>query len=57
MTPNNALERSVKSSRERAAGAIEIVAPAAPGSTFPRLAQRGRQATLIEVRDHAYRQK
>jgi hypothetical protein len=40
--PNYALERSVKGWREGAAGAWEIIAPAAPGSAFPRPAQRGR---------------
>jgi hypothetical protein len=42
LTPNYALERSVKSSSKRAAGAHTIIAPAArrPGSCLA--AQRGR---------------
>ena len=39
---NYALERSVKSLAMGAAGARNIVAPAAPGAVFPRPAQRGR---------------
>jgi hypothetical protein len=42
MTPNYALERSVKGSVVGAGGAQNIIAPAAPGSGFPRPAQRGR---------------
>jgi hypothetical protein len=40
--PNYALERSVKAWRVGAAGASEIVAPAAPGKRVARPAQRGR---------------
>jgi hypothetical protein len=43
--PNYALERSVKGLRLGAMGAPEILAPTAPGSGFPRPAQRERQAT------------
>jgi hypothetical protein len=39
---NYALERSVKSLAMSAAGAREIVAPAAPGAALPRPAQRER---------------
>jgi hypothetical protein len=42
MTPNYALERPVKSLAVGAAGASEILAPAAPGPRFARAAQRGR---------------
>jgi hypothetical protein len=42
MPSNNALERSVTGLAVGAAGASEIVAPAAPGSALPRPAQRGR---------------
>jgi hypothetical protein len=41
-TPNYALERSVKGWRLGAAGAREIIAPAAPGECLARPAQRGR---------------
>jgi hypothetical protein len=40
--PNYALERPVTGLAVGAAGALEIIAPAAPGSAFPRPAQRGR---------------
>ena len=40
--PNYALERSVRGSNERAAGARRIIAPAAPSRAIPRPAQRGR---------------
>jgi hypothetical protein len=39
---NYALERSVKGSSERAAGARTIIAPAARGFGLARAAQRGR---------------
>jgi len=39
---NNALEWAATGLQWRAAGALEIVAPAAHGSVFPRPAQRGR---------------
>jgi hypothetical protein len=39
---NYALERSVRGSRERAAGARNIIAPAARGTRLARPAQRGR---------------
>ena len=39
---NYALERSVRSLAVGAAGALEIVAPAAPSCGVPRPAQRGR---------------
>jgi hypothetical protein len=42
VTSNYALERSVKGLVAGAAGARNIVAPAAPGSALPRPAQRGR---------------
>ena len=42
MTPNYALERSVKGLSERAAGAQKIIAPAARGPRLARPAQRGR---------------
>jgi hypothetical protein len=42
MPSNNALERAVRGLALGAAGAQNIVAPAAPGSAFPRTAQRGR---------------
>ena len=42
VTPNYALERSVRGSASGAAGALEILAPAAPSRAFPRPAQRGR---------------
>ena len=42
MTPNNALERTVKRVVVGAAGARTIVAPAAPAIALPRPAQRGR---------------
>jgi hypothetical protein len=42
MTPNYALERSVRVFRERAAGAGNIIAPAARGLGCARPAQRGR---------------
>jgi hypothetical protein len=42
MMPNNALERSVRGSSERAAGARTIIAPAAHSWALPRPAQRGR---------------
>jgi hypothetical protein len=43
MAPSNyALERSVKGLAVGAAGAREIVAPAAPSWAVPRPAQRGR---------------
>jgi hypothetical protein len=42
MTHNNALERPVKGIQECAAGASEIIAPAALGQRFARAAQRGR---------------
>ena len=40
--PNYALERSVRGSAKGAAGALEILAPAAPATGVPRPAQRGR---------------
>jgi hypothetical protein len=39
---NNALERSVRALGERAAGALEIIAPAARWPPGARPAQRGR---------------
>jgi hypothetical protein len=42
VTPNYALERSVRAWQGCAAGAGKIAAPAAPGSALPRPAQRGR---------------
>jgi hypothetical protein len=42
MRSNYALERSVTGSAVGAAGALEIVAPAAPGAALPRPAQRER---------------
>jgi hypothetical protein len=42
LVPNYALERSVKGLAVGAAGAQEIVAPAAHSSVFPRPAQCGR---------------
>ncbi len=42
MLPNYALERSVRGLSERAAGARNIVAPAARGFGLARPAQRGR---------------
>jgi hypothetical protein len=42
MTPNNALERSVMSFSERAAGAQKIIAPAARRPRLARPAQRER---------------
>jgi hypothetical protein len=42
MTPNYALERSVKGWRVGAAGALESLAPAAPSARLARPAQRGR---------------
>ena len=42
MRSNYALKRSVRDWRERAAGALEIIAPAARGSGCARPAQRGR---------------
>jgi hypothetical protein len=42
MTPNYALERSVKAWRVGAAGAWEIIAPAAPCERIARPAQRER---------------
>ena len=42
MTPNKALERAVKGLAVGAAGARNIIAPAAPGRVVPRPAQRGR---------------
>jgi hypothetical protein len=42
MLPNYALERPVKSLRLGAAGAQEIIAPAAPGAAVLRAAQRRR---------------
>jgi len=42
VTPNKALERSVKRLSVGAAGARKILAPAAPSAGFPRPAQRGR---------------
>ena len=45
MTPDDALERSVRGSAKGAAGAGTIVALVALVSGFPRLAQRGRWAT------------
>jgi len=42
MASNYPLERSVTGSVVGAAGAFDILAPAAPGSGIPRPAQRGR---------------
>jgi hypothetical protein len=42
MPPNSALERSVRGLSERAAGARDIVAPAARAPGCARTAQRGR---------------
>jgi hypothetical protein len=42
MTPNYALERSVKGWWVGAAGAWESLAPASPATGVPRPAQRGR---------------
>jgi hypothetical protein len=42
MAPNYAFERSVIGLAKGAAGASEIVAPAAPGKRIARPAQRGR---------------
>jgi hypothetical protein len=42
MTPNHALERSVKGLAVGAAGAWNDCAPAAPGPALPRPAQRER---------------
>ena len=42
VTPNYALERSVRSLAKGAAGALETLAPAAPIAGIPRPAQRGR---------------
>jgi len=42
MRSNYALERTVKGLALGAAGALAIVAPAAPGSALPRPAQRER---------------
>ena len=42
MQPNYALEQSVTGWWVGAAGAWEILAPAAPGTGVPRPAQRGR---------------
>jgi len=42
MTPNYALERAVRAWRAGAAGASEIIAPAAPRERVARPAQRGR---------------
>jgi hypothetical protein len=39
---NYALERSVRGSAVGAAGALDILAPAAPSGRFTRAAQRGR---------------
>jgi hypothetical protein len=45
LTPNYALERSVKRFRERTAGTRTIVVPAARGPRVARPAQRGRWAS------------
>ncbi len=45
MTPNYALERSVRGLAKGAAGAGKIVAPAAPVKGLARPAQRGRWAS------------
>jgi len=41
-TPNYAFERSARGLAAGAAGAWNIIAPAAPGAGIPRPAQRGR---------------
>jgi hypothetical protein len=45
LLPNYALERSVNGWWVGAAGALEIIAPAAPDIGVPRPAQRGRWAS------------
>ena len=47
--PNYALERSVKNRIKGAAGAFDILAPAAPAIAVAWTAQRGRWASLIDL--------